>query len=235
MLGKLMSKNEIWENLKQVLYALIIAVFMMESVVATYKIPSSSMEDTLLVGDFLVANKFVYGARIPFVDYRLPEISDPQQGDVVIFIPPHENRKYIKRCIAVGGDTLEIINRKVLVNGIEYKLPEHGKFLNSKIIPRKPDGSGSFDNFGPIVVPKDNFFMMGDNRDNSLDSRAWGFAHKDNILGEAIFIHWSWSDEEYPSPDVIISDPLSLPRMFIYNAVHFVDKVQWSRLFTIIR
>ena len=229
-----MKSSEVWDNLKQVLYAVIMAVFMMESVVATYKIPSSSMEDTLMVGDFLIANKFVYGARIPFTDFRLPAFSDPEQGDVVIFIPPHVSVKYIKRCIAVGGDTLEVINRKVFVNGDEYKLPEHGKFLNAKIKPRGVDGNGSFDNFGPIVIPKDNYFMMGDNRDNSLDSRAWGFAHKDNILGEAMIIHWSWSDGDYPSPEVSISDPLSLPRMFIYNVVHFVDKVQWSRLFTII-
>ncbi len=229
-----MTKNEVFDNLRQILFAVIMAFIMIESVVATYKIPSGSMEDTLLVGDFITANKFVYGARLTFLDYRLPAISYPQQGDIVIFIPPHTPMKYIKRCIAVGGDTLEIINKNVYVNGEEYKLPKTGKYLDRVIKPRGIRGENSFDNFGPYVIPKDMFFMMGDNRDNSYDSRAWGPVAKESILGKAMIIHWSWSDDAYPSPEITMTDPLSVPRVFVYNAVHFFDKVRWSRLFTVL-
>ena len=230
-----MNSDAVWENLKQILFAVIMAVVIKTSVVEAYKIPSESMEDTLLVGDFLLANKFIYGARLPFVDWQLPAISDPVQGDVVIFIYPKDGiTKYIKRCVAVGGDTVEIIDRVVYVNGEVFELPEYGKFLNPSIAPRGQGGSKSPDNYGPVVIPKNHFFMMGDNRDNSSDSRVWGNVPRQNILGEALMIHWSWNDGIYPSPDVSINDPLSVPRMFIYNTVHFVQKVRWSRLFNII-
>ena len=229
-----MDSDVAWDNLKQITFAIIMAVMIKTSVVEAYKIPSGSMEDTLLVGDFLLANKFIYGARLPFVNWQLPAISDPEQGDVVIFIPPHENRKFIKRCVAVGGDTIEIKDRVVYVNGKIFDLPNHGKFTNKFIQPRKRGGGDSFDNYGPFVVPENHFFMMGDNRDNSSDSRVWRTVPRQNILGQALMVHWSWSDENYPSPDVSISDPLSVPRMFIYNTVHFFQKVRWSRLFSII-
>ncbi len=230
-----MSKDAAWDNLKQLLFAVIMAVIIKTSVVEAYKIPSESMEDTLLVGDFLLANKFIYGARLPFVDWQLPAFTDPVQGDVVIFIYPKDGvTKYIKRCVAVGGDTLFIRDRVVYVNGEVFDLPEHGKFLNPRIQPRKPGGQNSVDNYGPYIVPEGHYFMMGDNRDNSYDSRGWGVVPRANVLGEAMMIHWSWSDDNYPSPDVSIKDPLSVPRMFIYNAVHFAQKVRWSRLFSII-
>lgn len=230
-----MNADAVWDNLKQILFAVIMAVIIKTSVVEAYKIPSESMEDTLLVGDFLLANKFIYGARLPFVDWQLPAIFDPVQGEVVIFIYPKDGvTKYIKRCVAVGGDTLEIKDRVVYVNGEIFDLPEYGKFLNKKIRPRNSGGQNSLDNYGPYVVPKDHFFMMGDNRDNSSDSRVWGTVPRQNILGEALMIHWSWNDGLHPSPDVSITDPLSVPRMFIFNAVHFVQKVRWERLFNII-
>ncbi len=234
--------DSIWDNFKQVLLAIVMAVIIKTSIVEAYKIPSQSMEDTLLVGDFLLANKFVYGARLPFVNWRLPAISEPQQGDVVIFIYPRDGvTKYIKRCVAVGGDTVEVKNTVVYVNGVEMKLPSHAKFIDTTadgqvvIQPRRPGGLDSRDNFGPFVVPKNCYFMMGDNRDNSWDSRFWGVVPNELVLGKAMVIHWSWNDDIYKSPDVAITDPLSVPRMFIYNAAHFFQKVRWGRLFTIIR
>lgn len=239
-MSKPSSKDVVWDNFKQVFLAVILAIFIKTSIVEAYKIPSQSMEDTLLVGDFLLANKFVYGARLPFVDWQLPAISNPEQGDVVIFIFPGDGKtKYIKRCIAVGGDTVMIKDKRVFVNGVEFKLPENGKYTDTtangdvRILPRK-GGEDSRDNIAKFVVPPNSYFMMGDNRDNSYDSRYWGTVPQKNILGEALMIHWSWDDESVPSPEVSIEDPLSVPRMFIFNAVHFFEKVRWSRLFNVI-
>ncbi|UCE25728.1 MAG: signal peptidase I [Candidatus Zixiibacteriota bacterium] len=233
--------DSLWDNFKQIFIAVILAIIIKTSIVEAYKIPSQSMEDTLLVGDFLLANKFVYGARLPLVDWRLPAISDPEPGDIVIFIFPSDGQtKYIKRCVATAGDTVEVKDKVLYVNGEEFVMPEYGKFIDTSVTgqvniqPRRPGGLDSRDNFGPFVVPENSFFMMGDNRDNSYDSRYWGVVHHDLILGEAILVHWSWDDSIYPSPDVSVTDPLSVPRMFIYNAAHFIQKVRWSRLFGII-
>jgi signal peptidase I len=230
-----------WDNFKQLLAAVILALVIKTSIVEAYKIPSQSMEDTLLVGDFLLANKFVYGARLPLVGWRLPAVKEPQPGDVVIFIYPVDGvTKYIKRCVAGSGDTVLIKDKVVYVNGKRFPNPEYSKFIDTArngdqiIQPRHPGGVDSRDNFGPYVVPRNCYFMMGDNRDNSYDSRYWGAVHKDLILGEAILVHWSWDDSDYPSPEVSVSDPLSVPRLFVYNAVHFFQKVRWKRLFNLI-
>lgn len=242
-----MSKNKpsvadsVWDNVKQVVFAVILAIIIKTSIVEAYKIPSQSMEDTLLVGDFLLANKFVYGARMPIVDWRLPAISEPERGDVIIFIFPRDGvTKYIKRCVGVPGDTIELRDKQLYVNGEKFEDSSFVKYADtsfsgsSVIEPRGPGGRDSRDNFGPYIVPEQFYFMMGDNRDKSYDSRYWGPVHESLILGEALVIHWSWDDEAHPSPEVTLSDPLSVPKMFIYNAAHFFDKVRWERLFSAI-
>ena len=233
--------NTLWDNFKQILAAVVMALVIKTSIVEAYKIPSQSMEDTLLVGDFLLANKFIYGSRLPLVNWRLPAISEPRTGDIVIFIYPVDGvTKYIKRCVATAGDTVEVKDKLLYINGKHFPDPELSKFIDTTpdghlvVQPRRPGGVNSRDNFGPFIVPRHHYFMMGDNRDNSYDSRYWGAVHKDMILGEAILVHWSWDDSEHPSPEVSVSDPLSVPRMFIYNAVHFVEKVRWGRLFGLI-
>ncbi|HWR83586.1 MAG TPA: signal peptidase I [Candidatus Deferrimicrobium sp.] len=233
--------DSLWDNFKQIFVAVVMALVIKTSIVEAYKIPSQSMEDTLLVGDFLLANKFLYGARLPVVGWQLPAIREPKAGDVVIFVYPVDRvTKYIKRCVAVHGDTVEVRNKELYVNGRPFANPEHSKFMDTTrngrqvIQPRRPGGVDSRDNFGPYVVPRNGYFMMGDNRDNSYDSRYWGAVPKDYILGEAMLVHWSWDDSAHPSPEVSISDPLSVPRLFIYNAVHFFEKVRWNRLFGLI-
>ncbi len=233
--------DSLWDNFKQILIAVVLALVIKTSIVEAYKIPSQSMEDTLLVGDFLLANKFLYGARVPLMNWRLPAIREPQRGDVVIFIYPVDGiTKYIKRCVAVGGDTVEVRNKVLYVNGKKFPDPEHAKYIDTTldgrqiIQPRRPGGIDSRDNFGPYVVPHDRFFMMGDNRDNSYDSRYWGAVPRELILGKALIIHWSWDDDKFPSPPVSLGDPLSVPRLFIFNAVHFFQKVRWHRLFRVI-
>ncbi len=233
--------ESIWDNTKQLLLAVILALVIKTSVVEAYKIPTSSMEDTLLIGDFLRANKFVYGANLPLVNWRLPAIHEPRRGDVVIFIYPGDGvTKYIKRCIGVPGDTIEVINKVLYVNHNMVPDPPHSKHIDTSatgsqnVQPRGPGGASSRDNFGPYIVPRNSYFMMGDNRDNSYDSRFWNAVPKQLILGEAILIHWSWDDSKFASPSVSVNDPLSVPRLFIYNAVHFFDKVRWDRLFHLI-
>ena len=225
----------LWDNVKQLFIAVILALLIKSSVVEAYKIPTASMEDTLLIGDFLLANKFVYGARIWPTDWRLPAIHNPERGDVVIFIYPVDGQtKYIKRCVGLPGDTIVVRDKALYVNGQLFPNPLHSKFESPVIEPRGRDGRDSKDNFGPYIVPKDGYFMMGDNRDNSADSRYWGPVPRDLVLGKAILVHWSWDDSRYTSPPVNLRDPLSVPRMFVYNARHFFLKVRWGRLFGMI-
>jgi signal peptidase I len=222
------AANVFWENVKQIGLAVVLALFIKTSVVEAYKIPSASMEDTLLIGDFLLANKFVYGARLPLVNWRLPALDDPEAGDVVIFIFPGDGvTKYIKRCVAVPGDTVLVKNKALYINGKHFPDEVFTKFIDTtdsgkpNVIPRRPGGQNSRDFFGPYIVPPDCYFMMGDNRDNSYDSRFWFAVHKDLILGKALMVHWSWNEAQLPSPDVSISDPLSVPRLFAFNVAHF--------------
>lgn len=223
----------VWENIKSLLIAVVLAIIIKTSIVEAYKIPSASMEDTLLVGDFLIANKFKYGARLPLVNWRLPGFREPEPGDVVIFKWPGDGvTNYIKRCVATEGQTVEVKDKVLYVDGTPFPNPLESKFTKP-ILSRRSLGENTRDNFGPYVVPKDCYFMMGDNRDNSYDSRFWGPVHEDLVLGEAMFIHWSWVPDE-GSPEVSVADPLSVPRLFLYNVVHFPERVRWGRLLDII-
>jgi signal peptidase I len=159
------------------------------------------MEDTLLVGDFLFVNKFIYGAHVPFTDAALPAVRSPHRGDIMVFkYPKDTTRDFIKRVIGIPGDTIEIRDKVVTVNGAALDEP-YAKHTNPRIQPRDyrdpliyPPGltMGNRDNYGPYVIPDGHYFMMGDNRDNSDDSRFWGPLDGDLIKGKAIFIYWSW-------------------------------------------
>lgn len=222
-----------WENIKALLLAVILALVVKTSVVEAYQVPTGSMEDTILIGDFLTCNKFIYGARIPLTNMRLPAIRDIRPGDVVVFRFLYaSDTNFVKRCVAGPGQVIEIKDKILYVDGEKFPDPEGLKYTRP-LAPRPPGGN-SRDNFGPYQVPEDHYFMMGDNRDNSYDSRYWGPVHKDFILGKAMVIHWSWA-EDPNAPEVTVSDPLSPPRLFLYNAVHFVERVRWGRLLNIIQ
>lgn len=173
------KKSIIREYAEIITMAVILAFFVRSFFIQAFKIPSESMEDTLLVGDFLFANKFVYGPKFPLVGKRLPGVRDPKQGDIIIFkYPGDQKTDYIKRCVAVEGQTVELRGRTLHIDGVPLD-EDYAKYYHGS-------------NFGPYVVPKDHIFMMGDNRDNSADSRVWGPLHKDLILGKAMFIYFSW-------------------------------------------
>jgi|WetSurMetagenome_2_1015567.scaffolds.fasta_scaffold102799_4 signal peptidase I len=188
------TKSKLWDNIEAILLAVVLALIIRTCIVQPFKIPSGSMEDTLLVGDYLFVNKFIYGIRVPLTDFRLPGVRDPEQGDVLVFKYPEDRSKdYIKRVIGLPGDEIQIRDKQVYVNGIPYNNP-HEIHKDSLIL---PGGSNARDNFGPIRVPTDSYFVMGDNRDNSNDSRFWGFVPESDLVGKALLKWWSWDKDKW--------------------------------------
>jgi len=226
------KKSVLREYVESFAVALILALIIKCSVVEAYKIPSGSMEDTLLIGDFLLANKFIYGSKIPLLPIRLPALREPKSGDIVIFkYPKNPKVNYIKRCVAVEGQTVEIRNKVLYVDGKKIPDPPWGKHTDHHV---RLKGRDPRDNFGPYKVPQGYLFMMGDNRDNSADSRYWGALPRELVLGKAMIIHWSWSSDPN-APTITSEDLLSLPKNIAYNILHFPKRVRWNRIGDIIR
>ncbi len=215
------KKNIIREYVEAIGVALIAALILRMLVVQAFRIPTGSMKDTLLIGDFLLVNKFIYGIRtpdrIPLIDVKLPYVKlpgfkKPKRGDIVVFKYPLDTKlDYIKRCVAVAGQTVEVRNGDLFVDGkpegksefVRRKYdPEEGQYVlyykitmdNGKTYTIRHFESqyNERNSFGPVKVPKGHYFMMGDNRDNSADSRSWGFLPEKNVVGQALIIYWSW-------------------------------------------
>lgn len=164
--------------------------FMRPFVVEAFKIPSASMEDTLLIGDRILVAKFIYGIKIPFTNTRILDFNKPKIGDIFVFMPPPtagKNQNFIKRIVGVPGDTIEIRNGDLYRNGALVTGETYVKrYLDS---PQSPQ-------FMPkVTVPENHVFAMGDNRDRSSDSRVWGFVPYDNIKGQAFLVYWSWDKD----------------------------------------
>lgn len=188
------GKSQTREWVESIVIALILALFVRTFFVQAFKIPSGSMEPTLLIGDHLLVNKFLYGTKIPFTDIKVLPIREPERGDVVVFIYPVDTSKdFIKRVIGLPGDKVEVRNKKVYVNDSAIPDP-HAHFADDMIYPK---GSDPRDNFGPVTVPPDSLFVMGDNRDRSYDSRFWGFVRKSEIKGKAFMLYWSWDSNRF--------------------------------------
>jgi len=191
---KAAKKSQPRQNVEALCWGLAIFFFIRTCVIQPFKIPSESMLDTLVIGDCLFVNKFIYGIKVPFTDLRLPHLRVPQRGDVVVFrYPVDPSQDFIKRLIGVPGDTIEIRGKKVYVNGTLYQNP-HELHKDPNILPRELTVR---DNFGPVQVPAGSYFMMGDNRDNSLDSRFWGFVPEKDIVGPAFIKYWSWDNDKW--------------------------------------
>jgi signal peptidase I len=184
------------EYVEAALWALALTMFLRAFVIQAFRIPSESMRDTLLIGDFLFVNKFEYGPKIPFTHVRLPGLRAPKTGDVIVFqFPQDPSKDFIKRCIATGGQTLEIREKQLSLDGKVLKEP----YVIHTDPSVRPAGYENRDNFGPLTVEPGKLFMMGDNRDNSNDSRYWGTLEMDLVKGRAMFLYWSWDpDKNWP-------------------------------------
>lgn len=185
--GSILSR----ENIEAIVIAIVLALFIRTFIVQAFKIPSGSMQPTLLIGDHILVNKFLYGVGIPFTDIKLLDIKKPGRGDVIVFIyPEDESKDYIKRVIGLPGDTIQIIDKQIFLNGSPYH-DSFGVYVDP-VTMRRGLLNGNRDNFGPVTVPPNALFVMGDNRDHSADSRFWGFVNINKVRGKAFIIYWSW-------------------------------------------
>lgn len=208
------KKSTFREYTEAIVIAVLLALFIRTFVVQAFKIPSGSMLPTLLIGDHLLVNKFIYGIRVPFSGKVLVPVKEPKSGDIIVFrFPKDRSIDYIKRVIGVPGDTIQVKNKKLYRNNVRVDDP-HAHFTSTIILPA---GGSPKDNFGPVTVPDGKYFVMGDNRDNSSDSRFWGFVEEADVRGKAMIIYWSWD----------IDKPLLSPERF--------TSIRWDRLADIIR
>ena len=211
------ERKPLWrEYLETAVIALVAAVLLRIFVVSAYKVNSSSMADSLLEGDYIFVNKLAY-------EYG----SEPKVGDIIVFkYPNNPAKQYIKRIVALPGQTVQIADKVLYVNGEIAPIPTHSKHTDSRIIP----GDLSFrDNFDEYIVPPDEYFVMGDNRDDSRDSRFWGCVPRENILGKAVLVYWSW--EPHPNPPgwsfPYIHNVFQWVGHLIYN---FPTHTRWDRI-----
>ncbi len=183
------KKGTVRENIEAIILAILIALFIRTFIIQSYKIPSGSMKDTLLIGDHILVNKFIYGIRIPFSNKTIVPIFEPKRGDIAVFRYPEDRKKdFIKRVIAIEGDIVEIKNKKVFINNKEIQ-NEKAVFKDSHFVLTRDD-------YGPVKIPEDSIFVLGDNRDHSHDSRFWGFVNLKDLRGKALVIFWSWNKEK---------------------------------------
>lgn len=219
------KKSKLREYVEVIVISAALALIVRTYIVQAFRIPSGSMEDTLLVGDFLLVSKFIY------------RFTDPKPGDVVVFkYPMDPSRDFIKRCVAVEGQTVQIVDKKLYVDGKLVPNPALSKFIDPKIYAAE---LGARDNYGPVKVPVGHLFVMGDNRDNSRDSRYWGFLNKRLIKGKAFILYWSWkrlsgdpelAKWEEPFYLALPKFVFSFVRVMAFDIVHSPWRVRWSRI-----
>jgi len=206
------KKSSIRENIEAITLAIILALFIRTFVVQAFKIPSGSMKETLLVGDHILVNKFIYGIKIPFIKKTLIPIKNPQREDIIVFKYPIDPKKdFIKRVIGIPGDVIEIRDKQIFINGKNFGDKVYESYKDPDKIPAE---SSHRDNYGPVTVPLESLFVMGDNRDNSHDSRFWGFVPLEDVKGKAFLIYWS----------------SVLPRGWIWNWNWETLILRWDRL-----
>jgi signal peptidase I len=222
------KKSVLREYFESIVIAVILALFVRTWAVQAFKIPTGSMENNLLVGDHLLVNKFVFAPTSSGLEGMLLPVREIKRGDVVVFKYPKEpERDFIKRVIGLPGETLELRNKKVYINGTPLDEP-YVHFLDPADNAQEVTSFDVRERYGPVQVPEDQYFVMGDNRDNSQDSRYWGYLPRGYIKGKALMIYWSY-DSGRPSD---IDEPgliASVSRMASVVA-HFFTRTRWERL-----
>ncbi len=228
--------KSLWREYGEALFiALILALVIRAFLVQAFSIPSGSMQPTLVIGDYLLVNKFSYGIRNPLTNKVWIPMGKPQRGDIAVFIFPQDPSKdYIKRVVGLPGDKVQVINKKVYINGRLLETPQ-AVYADSFVLPppRSPTESPR-DNFGPVIVPKDAYFFMGDNRDQSYDSRFWGFVSMDALKGKAFIIYFSWEGPQgTPLYQAFLGGLKDLLFHFSWNQDKF--RLRWDRIGKIIK
>lgn len=210
--AKARASSTVWEGVKSLLLALALFLVLRSFVIQNFVITSGSMEETLLVGDFLMVNRLALGGRIPFTTARLPGYSEPRRFDVLVFDPPHEDElKLVKRLVGMPGDTLHMEDKVLFINGERVFEPwarhsDEGdqmdpwmEWQKAYLAPGHDPGEyrPTRDSWGPLIVPEGHYFMLGDNRETSLDSRYWGLLERWRLEGRAVFIYFSYDKESF--------------------------------------
>ena len=234
-MSKPFRKSTAREYFESIVIAVILALFIRTFVVQAFKIPTGSMENNLLIGDHLLVNKFTFGPTASSLERALLPLGTIQRGDVIVFKYPEEpNRDFIKRVIGLPGDTVELRDKKVSINGTPLDEP-YVHFIEPPGATSEFREVTSFDvreRYGPVTVPANQYFVMGDNRDNSQDSRYWGFLPRDYVKGRALVIYWSYDAGPEVYDDGGAGDTLKgLGSVF----VHFFTRTRWDRMFHQIR
>jgi signal peptidase I len=211
------------------LVAAVFVLFVRTFVVQTYQVPTGSMEKTILVGDHLLVNKFAYGPRAAALTKLLP-YRDVQRGDIIVFKKPgddiNDGNVLVKRAVGTPGDLIQVRSKALFVNG----QPADGPYVQH--IDPETDTHAPRDSFGPYRVPPNAYFGMGDNRDNSLDSRFWGPIPRANIFGRPFLLYWSYEAE--PNSH-IWRGPIAKIRQLASVAIHFFSRTRWDRMFRLVR
>ena len=228
-----MKKSVVREYAESLIIAVVLALFVRTWVFQAFKIPTGSMENNLLIGDHLLVNKFIFGPTPLAIGRAVLPVRPIRRGDIVVFKYPDEpERDFIKRVIGLPGDTIELKNKKVHINGQPLEEP-YVHFLTAPSNDYQEVTSYDVrERFGPVTVPADQYFVMGDNRDNSQDSRYWGFLPRGHVKGKALLIYWSYESgrEDYMDQGLWAST-----KRMGSVVIHFFTKTRWERLFRQIR
>jgi signal peptidase I len=224
-------KSTLREYFESIVIAVILALFIRTFVVQAFKIPTGSMEENLLIGDHLLVNKFVFGPTETALERTLLPMGTIKRRDIIVFKYPEEpDRDFIKRVIGLPGETVEVRAKKVYINGqpldepyVHFLAPPASRSEFSEVT-----SSDVREQFGPVTVPADQYFMMGDNRDNSADSRYWGFLRRDYVKGKALVIYWSYQAEREDYQDESAGATV---KGLVSVFAHFFTRTRWDRMF----
>ena len=227
------KKSTLREYFESIVVAVILALFIRTWVVQAFKIPTGSMEQNLLIGDHLLVNKFALGPTVSEVERILLPVKPVRRGDIVVFkYPDDPERDFIKRVIGLPGETLEIRRKRVFIDGEAIGEPYVGGLWSPSIGPHETISPNLRDDYGPVMIPPGEYFVMGDNRDNSQDSRYWGFLPHSHLKGKALMVYWSYDARQEASRGSGVGATL---RRVLSVVVNFFTGTRWERLFSQIR